>query len=455
MQIDRRALLAGLLLQPVVYAAPRHAAAQSADALVILLSDLHSANASAPRLLAAIGETLAARPGAPTLIAINGDVFERGNAVALRSGGALDWLLLERLRAMAPVVLNLGNHEGALVDDISEVVVRAEAMGIAVVSTLKNKSDGQPLAPARRDISNRGARFVTIGIATDEAMTYRQPIRDKLIFPEPVDWAGRNLPRALDGDGIRIVLSHAGVAADRNNLPLLPDGTLMLGGHEHLTFQHAAGRTRYLHLGAWNRAIGVVSISQSAGRLEFETRLVAIDRRGPGDPELSSALEALRRKHLTEQDRAPLARLAAPISLDDAAQVLLRAMARAAGTEFAAISHTTLGDGFPAGEVTAGDLAAFIRFDGGLVRGELDADAMAALLGRANQERELGLGNRTGDFVHANVEPLAAGRRYRLATIGWVQQNAKRYLGTEAIAFKPVPDRQLREIMLKALNGLG
>jgi 2',3'-cyclic-nucleotide 2'-phosphodiesterase (5'-nucleotidase family) len=235
----------------------------------------------------------------------------------------------------------------------------------------------------------------------------------------------------------------------------LPDGTLMLGGHEHLTFLHAAGRTRYLHLGAWNRAIGVVSISQTAGRPDYETRLVAIDRRGPGDPELANELEGLRRKHLTEQDRTPLARLAAPISLNDAAQVLVRAMARAAGADIAAISHTTLGDGLPAGEVTAADLAAFIRFDGGLVRGELDADAMAALLARANQEGEPGLGNRTGDFVHANVEPLAAGRRYRFATIGWVRQNAMRYLGSDSIAFEPVPDRQLREIMLKALNERG
>ena len=54
-----------------------------------------------------------------------------------------------------------------------------------------------------------------------------------------------------------LILSHAGVAADRDILPLLPDGSLMIGGHNHLLFQHPQGRSAYAHTGSWTSAYTV------------------------------------------------------------------------------------------------------------------------------------------------------------------------------------------------------
>src|SRR5690606_27729229 len=98
-------------------------------------SDLHSAYERSARLLAAIAAEIAASD-APAAILINGDVFELGNVVATRSAGAIDWTLLTRLAALAPTVLNIGNHEPDIENDLALVIAQANEIGIAVVSNI-------------------------------------------------------------------------------------------------------------------------------------------------------------------------------------------------------------------------------------------------------------------------------------------------------------------------------
>ncbi|WP_313453905.1 metallophosphoesterase, partial [Brevundimonas sp.] len=80
---------------------------------VLAVSDMHSAYERTAQLLAAFETEVRSNP-VPHVIAIDGDIFEHGNVVAVRSGGAVDWAFLRALPAIAPTVFNLGNHDNDL-----------------------------------------------------------------------------------------------------------------------------------------------------------------------------------------------------------------------------------------------------------------------------------------------------------------------------------------------------
>jgi len=82
------AALPGLALFPAAPRPARAAAFPGAAAIAVLMSDLHSAQERAAAALGALDRVLAANAGTRALIVVNGDVFERGNAIALRSMGA-------------------------------------------------------------------------------------------------------------------------------------------------------------------------------------------------------------------------------------------------------------------------------------------------------------------------------------------------------------------------------
>jgi 2',3'-cyclic-nucleotide 2'-phosphodiesterase (5'-nucleotidase family) len=439
------AAIPGVALLP----APRPARAVAfpgAACLAVLMSDLHSAQERAAATLGALDRVLAANRGTPALIVVNGDVFERGNAIALRSQGAADWAFLSALRRRAPVVLNLGNHETALLDDMAETVAAARARDVVVVTTLQRAADGVPLAePAFRFDLPGGKRLVVVGIATDEAATYRQVARERLRFPAPAAWAQANLPGLIAGADHVLVASHAGVAADRAILPLLPDGALLLGGHEHLHFTHAAGRTRYVHTGSWNRFFTVAAFGEGPVRLAE----VAVEPGVEEDPVHAALWREVFAAHARPEDLEVLFRLPAPLPLPAAARRAVAAVAAAAGVEVGLMNHTTFGTGLPGGDVTRLAFDAFLRFDGGLVQAEADAAAMAAIAARANQDEEVPLDRRIGDFVYASALPPGPAR---LAANGWVGLNAARYLGG-AFAFRPVPEMRVKAVVQRALAG--
>jgi 2',3'-cyclic-nucleotide 2'-phosphodiesterase (5'-nucleotidase family) len=450
MVLPRRTLLAapGLML-------PGPARADSpitgADLVLACLSDLHSAGDRAAAALGALDAALAANRGVQALILVNGDVFERGNAVALRSGGAADWAFLGALRRRAPVVLNIGNHETALVDDLAEVVRRLRALDILVLSNLRDRRSGAAFAEASAEITLRGGRRMRlVGIATDEAMTYRQVVRETLDIPAAADWARTNLPGLLAGADLSVVLSHAGVAADRSILPLLPDGSLLLGGHEHLRFQHAEGATRYLHTGSWNRVLTLAGIAFGAGAPAVVLREVPVQPGVAEDPAQAATWRGVLAAHSAPEDREVLFHLPRPLPLPEAARLAATAVARATGTGTGLLGHTGFGTGLPAGAVTRLDWDAFLRFDGALFRAEADAATLAGLAPRVNQDEEVPLPARIGDFAYAAPPPGAAPQP--IAANGWVRLNAARFLGTGALRFEQVPGLMLKSVVAESLR---
>ena len=441
-------LMAGTALLPLMVAA-RPAMAQDVALRAIVISDLHSAYERIGQLLAAI-ETHMAADKTPHVILLNGDLFEIGNAVAARSAGEIEWTFLAALAKLAPTVINIGNHEPDIDNDLANFVSRAKALGITVLSNIIDKRSGTAYAPASAEMSVAGQQIVVAGLATNAINTYPKATREMLDIPQPVEWAKANLPGIVKQGAINIVLSHAGVVADRDILPLLPDGTLIIGGHDHLNFVHEQGATRYVHTGSWCTSMTVATITAPGKAAAIET--VAIDRGAPASPALKSLIEQTLEKHLTAEERAVVGKSAKAMTVDEAGRHVAQLIAAKTGADVGFIGHTSFGAGLPEGDIRRYDFNASLRFDGKLMVTEVDGAALQHILKRCNQDGDIALADRTGDYLYAMPEKPETKERYRLVCNDWSATNQKSYFGRSDLVFAEVPEVKLKQTVLGGLS---
>lgn len=435
--------------------------AGSPEALVILAGDQHSAYERTAQVVAAVDRLKAAHPGLPLAILLNGDTLEYGNIVARRSAGAVDFAMFAALARRAPTVVNLGNHEPEFYD-VAETVRRLEATGVRVVSNITDRSTGRPFAPAVTKIKLGRDEATVIGLTTDNLSTYRIAIRPSLDLADPVGWARENFPKLLEkrveGNALHpvpIVLSHAGIKADRGLLPLVPDGTLLAGAHDHQRFVHPLGRGAYVHSGSWNEYLTLAWLHRDeSGRPAWKVEQVRVSADGPADPDLAALIRETRTKHLTAEDTAVVGRLPAALGPGEATRRVVRALREAAGVDAAFIGNTTFGAGLPAGEVTREQFDACVRFDGTICTAEVSGARLKELLAAANLGPETPFGQRRGEFTFADgpADP-DAGKTYRIATTDWGAKNTARYFGEPAIVWREQPALRLKAAVLAALAG--
>lgn len=414
---------------------------------VLAMSDLHSAYERSAQLLAALRAEVRSRP-VPHLIAIDGDIFEHGNVVSVRSEGAIDWALLAALPAIAPTVVNLGNHDNDLTPDLHEVVARMRGLGITVLSNIVDARTGQPYAPAATELAFGGRRLRIIGFGTNGLHTYPKASRDWLSIPDPSEWANAQLPTLTDGADLTLVMSHAGVAGDRGMLSALPDGALMIGGHNHLLFQEKLGRGLYAHTGSWSNAYTAADYL-SDGSVRAQSRTVALD--GPADPALAALIRTTLDRHLTDQERAVLGISSTSLSLGDTGRAVAATFARFAGAQAGFIGHTTLGTGLAAGPVSRYAFDAVVRFDGKLMMAEVPAARLTELTALANQDRVMPFARRTGDFVYGAVEGGEQRETVRIVTTDWCALNQHEYFGVTDLAFAEVPGPGVKAVAAQGL----
>lgn len=441
-------LMAGTALLPLMVAA-RPAMAQDVALRAIVISDLHSAYERIAQLLAAI-ETHITADKTPHVILLNGDLFEIGNAVAARSAGEIEWTFLAALAKLAPTVINIGNHEPDIDNDLANFVSRAKALGITVLSNIIDKRSGTAYAPASAEMSVAGQQIVVAGLATNAINTYPKATREMLDIPQPVEWAKANLPGIVKQGAINIVLSHAGVVADRDILPLLPDGTLIIGGHDHLNFMHEQGATRYVHTGSWCTSMTVATITAPGKAAAIET--VAIDRGAPASPALKSLIEQTLEKHLTAEERAVVGKSAKAMTVDEAGRHVAQLIAAKTGADVGFIGHTSFGAGLPEGDIRRYDFNASLRFDGKLMVTEVDGAVLQHILKRCNQDGDIALADRTGDYLYAMPEKPETKERYRLVCNDWSATNQKSYFGRSDLVFAEVPEVKLKQTVLGGLS---
>lgn len=428
-----------------------------AEALLVVTGDMHSAYERTAQFVGLVDQLQAGHPGLPVAILLNGDTQEYGNSLARRSAGEVDFALYAALARRAPTVLNLGNHDADYLA-VEDTVKRATAAGVQVVSNITNRGTGQPFAPAAVPLK-LGAHAVTIvGLATDALATYRVAVRPSLDLANPVVWAREHLPRLLappaDGPAaLPVILSHCGLAADRELLALVPAGTLFAGAHSHLRFVEPFERTVYFHAGSWTQHAALAWLCRDeAGGLRWQVETVPVPAGGPADPELAALIQDVRARHLTPEDRAVVGQSRRAMETPEAAQFVAQVLREGARVDAAFIGNTTFGAGLPAGDVTQLEFDACVRFDGPVYTAEVDGARLAALLAAANQGPETPFAQRGGEFnFAAGPATIEATRRYRIATSDWGAKNTARYFGEPAIAWTEQPGWRLKDLVRQRL----
>lgn len=413
---------------------------------VLAISDMHSAYERTAQLLAAFEAEVRSSP-VPHVIAINGDLFEHGNVVAVRSGGAIDWAFLEALPAMAPTVFNLGNHDNDLTPDLAEVVARLKGLGLHVVGNIGDTRTGMGYADASTTLTIGGRSLRVVGLATNSLNTYPAASRPQLAIPAAAEWARDNLADSLSGADLVMVMSHAGVAADRDILPLLPDGALMIGGHNHLLFQHRQGRSAYAHTGSWTRAYTVAEFL-SDGSVTAVSRDIPLG--APASPPLAELIAATLAAHLTEEERLVLGTSPRALSLGETGRRVAEGLARAADVDAGFIGHTTLGTGAPAGPVSRHAFDSIVRFDGKLMVATVSRQRFEGFIARANQDRPMPLADRNGDFLYASGAAPQDGP-VRIVTTDWCATNQAEYFGATDLIFEEAPGLKVKTAAAAAL----
>ncbi len=424
--------------------------AAAPEAIVVIYGDQHSAYDKLPQLVGTIDQLKADHPNTPLAVLVNGDSFEYGNVIARRTGGTLDFAGFRALADRAPTVLNLGNHEADLMG-LNDVVRRLAEQGVAVISgNARDRASGQPFAPATTQLKLGRHTFTVVGMTTDALSTYRVAIRPDLDLANPVVWAKQQFPRLLKPDEPAIVLSHCGVRVDRELLGLVPAGSLYSGAHDHLRFGHRDGRTVYFHSGSWLEGVSIARLIENDRKLTWDVSFQSLDAAAPADAALVAKVKATYAEHLTAGETERVGHLPHPLAPAEAARFAVEAIRRTTGSDVAVVGGTTFGAGAPAGPLTRFAFDSWVRFDGGLMEGQLTGAQLLDLTRRANQGPDTPLSERAGEnLVLAGPTHIDPAANYRLVTTDWIGRNRERYLGAGAPALKPVPGIRLKAAVLK------
>ena len=423
------------------------------EAIVLVAGDMHSAYDRTAQFVARVDRIKAENPGVPLAILIDGDTFELGNAVARRSEGAVEFALFTALAQRAPTVHNLGNHEPEFFER-ADTVARVRAAGVAVVGgNARDKASGRAFADVSARVKLGAREALVVGLTTDRLATFRVAVRPSLDLADPTVWAKENLPALLKDAVLPIVLTHTGVKVDRTILPLLPDGTLFAGAHDHLRFVHRAGRTVYFHSGSWTEFVSIARLRQTPAGLAWDVEHARISAEDPADEKLSALVRETMTRHLTPEETAVVGRAPRGLGPTEAAMFVVETAREAAGVEAAAIGGTTFGAGLPQGDVSRFALDACVRFDGTLFVGELSGAQLQKIMSRANQGPATPFAEREGENLIATapavIEPE---KRYRLVTSDWGARNAKAYFGDAAPPFTERADLKLKAAVIRALQ---
>lgn len=446
---DRRLALKTFAATAAAASLPRAARAATGDAQLLTISDMHAPYARMPALLDTF-KRLRDAASVPTAVLLNGDIFERGNVVCQRSGGAADWAFLSALAAEMPVIVNVGNHETAILDDMSTFLARADQAGLMVISNLLDRRTGRFFAPVTERLGLGGIDISLLGLAATNPFVYRPPVRDTLTFLNTAQFVADALPDTSAGADLSLIMSHAGVSPDKTFIDTLPAGTVIQGAHDHLSMDLVHKGVTYFHGGSWGTQVGVLTLTKGAEGVTTSYRTEAVAPVA-GDAALTEVIDAQKAEHLTDEDAAVITEIPEAFDMHNSILLAADAVREATGTDVAMVGHTTFGAPLAAGPLSRYDFNAFVRFGGGLKMVEISGETLAAIVGRANQFTASDLSGRTGDYVHVGKLDIDPAKTYRLAVNGWTAINQEPYLGTTDLEFADVEGLELKAVIAEHL----
>ncbi|WP_185049456.1 5'-nucleotidase C-terminal domain-containing protein, partial [Pseudomonas brassicacearum] len=157
-------------------------------------------------------------------------------------------------------------------------------------------------------------------------------------------------------------------------------------------------------------------------------------------------------KHLTAEEREVVGKSVKAMTVDEAGRHVAQLIAAKTGADVGFVAHTSFGAGLPNGDIRRYDFNASLRFDGKLMVTEVDGEALAQILKRCNQDGDIPLTERTGDYLYAMPEKPEQKGRYKLVCNDWSATNQKSYFGRGDLTFTEVADVKLKQTVLGGLS---
>jgi 5'-nucleotidase / UDP-sugar diphosphatase len=153
--LTRREFTLGIGASAMTAVTPRPANALGGpDLLLILIADLHSGYAYAAALVKAVRDLVPAHTTAQAAIVVNGDVFEAGNILCVRNNGKIDLEVLRIFADLAPTIVNIGNHDGDILDP-QVFATEVGKLGATLVTNIADPRTGAPYGVPSTDLRQR------------------------------------------------------------------------------------------------------------------------------------------------------------------------------------------------------------------------------------------------------------------------------------------------------------
>ena len=395
------------------------------DLVLIMMADLHSGYAYTASILQAVRSVVSNSGNSPVRIVVNGDVFESGNFLSSMTSppGAIDLAMIDAFAGLAPTIVTIGNHDGDLFDPTTFVSMMnalsaRHGSDLTLISDLGDTRQGNALytgTAVASFVANGNPVMVTsIGTASNSyannALYYR---------PDPGTYAAATFPAYYKSADFHLALVHAGFQADQAVLPSLTPPFLLQGGHDHLRFTQplANGQGLHLHAGYWTNGLAVVGINFSSnGSVTMRPRQIQLTRTSPADTALAAMIANARSSLLTPANNPQIGTTSQAYDLDNAVLHAVEIVRTAAGADIGFLSHTTFGDGLPAGPIDKLAFNAFIRFPGGFKTGNISgAQLINQILPITNQYGNYPYAQRIGDFLYttADASTIDPAKTYR------------------------------------------
>jgi 2',3'-cyclic-nucleotide 2'-phosphodiesterase (5'-nucleotidase family) len=438
------------------------------DLVLIMMADLHSGYAYTAALLESVQSIISNSPNSVIRIIVNGDVFESGNFLSslTKPAGSIDLNMVDAFANLAPTIVTIGNHDGDLFDPqvfVADMQALSTKHGgdLTLISDLGDTRNNNALytGSAMTSFIARGYAVKVTSIGTPSNSYANNALYYK---PDPATYAAQQFSAFYTPSDFHLALVHAGFAQDIAVLSNLKAPFLLQGGHDHLRFTQplAGGQGMHLHAGYWSNGLAVAGINfSSTGNVTIRVRQIQLTRTSPADAGLASQIATARATLLNSSNNPIVGNSPQAFDLDTAVLHAVEVVRQAADADIAFLSHTTFGDGLPAGPVDTLAFRSFIRFPGGFASGTISgATLLNQVLPLTNQYGNFPYVQRTGDFLYTTASPstINPSRSYRCVVNLFAASAA--YFGSPSPTFVTadplITNLELRTIVAAALaNG--
>jgi len=239
------------------------------------------------RLATAVEKVRAEDPGRPVLLLFAGDLLQ-GTVTSSLFLGVPDVVLFDELGVDAAV---MGNHELDYGQDAFRHLATVASFPF-LTANVQTLPEPLPVKPYLITSKPGGPKVAVLGLTTRELTTSTHPRNVGGVRVEDPLVVARRLAAPLrEESDMLIVLSHMGVAEDRELARQIPDIDLVVGGHNHYLYPQPVmvGDVAIVQAGERGRWLGRMDLVCSRGRMvRTGYEVLSMDAAVPQDPAVAA-----------------------------------------------------------------------------------------------------------------------------------------------------------------------